>query len=121
MREVKTLIRIKMGGKYFPPGSRLPLSEEDIASLLGQVEIIPTVAETALPIPIEVSTDNDTGDAPEDRISVIVEALDLLDDKDFKADGTPKIRALSDVIGFEPSAEEIAAALAVRAAGETAA
>lgn len=120
MASVKTLVTIKRGGVYHPPGSILRgLTDHEAAALSGyavrhdEPEPVPApavepVVEPLDGLPVALTTE------PENPVERIVSAIDLLAPDDFKQDGTPKLAPLSAVLGFKPSPEEVAVAVKLK-------
>lgn len=131
MASVRTLVTMKRGGQYHPPGSVFHgLSEAEVTDLGPHAERLPgalgspVAADEPAPAP---TTDDARGglpepsvaaDEPEDdegpRVETIALSIDLLDAVDFETDGRPKLGPLADVLGFVPTASEIETALAMR-------
>ncbi|WP_311276165.1 hypothetical protein [Methylobacterium sp. WCS2018Hpa-22] len=129
MATVTTLVTIKHGGVYYPPGSTIfDFDDVEARALRGRVEVVEG-EEAELPAEPEATEDDEVPPVPpvasapdaaadDDRVSVVALTMDLLDEAtDFEADGSPKIDVLASVLGFKPTVDEVAAAIALRAEG----
>ncbi|GJD31495.1 hypothetical protein PMNALOAF_2754 [Methylobacterium adhaesivum] len=139
MASVQTLVRMKRAGVYHPPGSIFHDFDLDEAEALkGKLSILDrgdplapasdpiAPADDAAPEPV---TEPEGENAPPDsalpaqesggaegRVAEVMEAFDLLDEGDWTQGGRPRVRALSSILGFQPTADEIDAALSLREA-----
>jgi hypothetical protein len=134
MSLARTLVTIKRGGVYHPPGTILrDFSTSEIAGLAGVVIAVDDAGVVEAPIdplapvvPVD-GEGGETSDADQDgagsegsRVEAIKAAIDLLDpEADFVKTGDrvgkPKLAPLTDVLGFKPEDAEIEAALAISA------
>lgn len=141
MASVRTLVEIKRTGKYHPPGTVfhdfdlaeaeelgprrvLILSPDEAPEAPEAPEFTPSPAGGLPGASGGPSGEATPGTAPpapvpggeRSRIAEIMEAVDLLDESDWTATGRPKVKAISDVLGFKPNVDEIDAALKMREA-----
>lgn len=134
-RLVLTHVTVKSGGVLHPPGSRLRLHAHDVAAMGGHVTVLDDEPEgeasetgTGGSTPAaggDVAPEGSRGERedhkgsgePESRVAAVVAALDLLEEGDFDAEGQPDRVILASALGFEPTDEEVGAALKVHAEG----
>jgi hypothetical protein len=106
LKVYKVLSSLKHDGKNYGPGIEGADTVElttDQARPLEKLNVV-VVSEAQA----EASEPADPPMSDEDRAALIFEATAMLDpDKDFTNGGNPKVKVLSEALGFEVTAEEV--------------
>lgn len=113
--EIRSKRTIRVGGPgdftEVPPGHSIEV-EEEIGEQLVARGIAELAIEPARPAPIVngVSGDGDSTDSDDERFDAVLAACLELDSEDkslFRADGRPKVEAISKVLDGPVTSEEI--------------